>query len=213
MIETKNLTPRERQQLLNDLQKQQKADREAVRHAYEGLKAEFLEEIYSRVLVQRQSVKNFFDYLVNYSEGFREIMDEYGAIKTNQLTFTLVYGNFKFEAKTNKVKKFDERADMAAVRLVSFLKEWVKGQPDGTDNAMYQLAMLAIERNANGDLDYKQISNLQKVETKFNHPEYSEIMTMFRESHIIEGTSTNFYFYERTELGVWKKIEISFNRM
>jgi len=73
--------------------------------------------------------------------------------------------------------------------------------------------MLAIERNSRGDLDYKQISNLYQLEGKFNDPVYSAIMELFRESHVTEGTATNFYFYKKNELGVWKKIEISFNRL
>ena len=38
-------------------------------------------------------------------------------------------------------------------------------------------------------------------------------MNLFKESHLVEGTATNFYFYEKTDLGVWKKLEPSFNRL
>jgi len=104
-------------------------------------------------------------------------------------------------------------SDMAAMRLVTFLKAWVQKSDKGTDDPMYQLAMMALERNQKGDLDYKQVSNLYKLEGRFNDAEYSAIMELFRESHVIEGTATHFYFYKRSELGVWRRIEISFNRL
>lgn len=213
MIDITKLSPEEQEKLLQDLQTKKQADRAAVREAYEGLKNSFMTDLFSRVVLTATDVKYFYNYLLREVDGFREIMAEYGTINTDQMSFTLVHDNLKLEVKKNKVKKFDERADMAAQRLIAFLKEWVKGQDKGTDNPMYQLAMLAIERNAKGDLDYKQISNLYQLEGKFNSPEYTAIMDLFRESHIIEGTATNYYFYRKDELGVWRKIEISFNRL
>ena len=115
--------------------------------------------------------------------------------------------------KSNKVKKFDERADVAASRLIDFLQTWIQGKEDGADNPMYQLAMTLLERNKNGDLDYKSISKLYDLESRFDDPEYSAIMALFKESHLVEGTATNFYFYEKDTLGVWRKLEPSFNRM
>ena len=111
------------------------------------------------------------------------------------------------------MKKFDERADAAATRLIEFLQGWIEGKEDGKDNPMYQLAMTMLERNKYGDLDYKSISKLYEMETKFNDEEYSAIMALFKESHRVDGTRENFYFYERNEMGVWVKLEPSFNRM
>ena len=73
--------------------------------------------------------------------------------------------------------------------------------------------MTLLERNKNGDLDYKSISKLYELENQFADPEYSDIMNLFKESHLVEGTATNFYFYEKDNLGVWRKLEPSFNRM
>lgn len=142
-------------------------------------------------------------------------MLEYGQLKRGdqQMSFTAQEGNFKIEVKSNKVKKFDERADVAAARLIEFLQNWIQGKDDGADNPMYQLAMTLLERNKNGDLDYKSISKLYELDNQFNDPEYSDIMNLFKESHLVEGTATNFYFYEKDNMGVWRKLEPSFNRM
>lgn len=211
-IDVSKLSAAERQSLLGQLQHAEKEKRRAEREAYEGLRHGFVQGIKGLVLDLHGSVTQFSAHLVSEADGFRQVMEEHGAVKMGQLGFAVVDGNFKVECKAARVKRFDERADMAAARLVKYLKDWVKTSDKGTDDPMYQLAMLAIERNQKGDLDYKQVSNLYKLEGKFDDPEYSAIMELFRESHIIEGTATHFYFYQRTELGVWKKIEISFNR-
>ena len=38
-------------------------------------------------------------------------------------------------------------------------------------------------------------------------------MQLFKESNVTEGSAVNFYFFEKNELGVWHKLEPSFNRM
>ena len=41
----------------------------------------------------------------------------------------------------------------------------------------------------------------------------TEIMQLFKESNVVNGTAINFYFHQRDERGVWHRIEPSFNRM
>ena len=161
-----------------------------------------------------ENVRGLFAFVSDETEAFRKVMEEYGQLRfDNQLSFTLQEGNFKIEVKTNKVKKFDERADVAAARLIEFLRNWIAGKEKGTDNPMYQLAMTLLERNKYGDLDYKSISKLYDLEEQFNDNDYSETMSLFRESHLVETTATNFYFSEKNDMGVWKKLEPSFNRL
>ena len=93
------------------------------------------------------------------------------------------------------------------------MRGWIAGSANGTDDPIYQLAMTFIERNEKGELDYKQVSKLYALERKFNSEEYTSIMELFRESNVVDGTATHFYFEERDELGVWHKLEPSFNRM
>ncbi len=207
------LTPEQQEEIYRKVKAKKDSERAAQRDAYQGLRSGFMNGIFSRVFEVKDTVGGFYGFLVPEVEAFREVMAEYGQVSPGQRSFTITEGDLKMEVKSNKVKRFDERADMAAMRLVAFLKEWIKGQPDGTDNPMYQLAMLALGRNQKGDLDYKQVSNLYKLEGKFNHTEYTAIMDLFRESHVIEGTAIHFYFWRRDVNQVWRRIEISFNRL
>ena len=161
------------------------------------------------------NVAGFREWLESESGAFRNVMRDYGQLRRGeeQASFSVVDGNFKLEVKSNKVKSFDERADMAAERLINYLKDYVGRTDKGVDDPMYQLAMTLLERNKQGDLDYKSISKLYDLEAQFNDPEYSEIMQLFKESNVVNGTAINFYFHQRDERGVWHRIEPSFNRM
>ncbi len=184
------------------------------REAYEGIRAEFVRSIETKVTNVTEEVKGLYEYVVGQTTSFKEVLGEYGQLrKSDQLGYTVVEGNFKIEVKANKVKKFDERADVAATRLIDFLGSWIEKSKSGTEDPMYQLAMTLLERNKYGDLDYKSISKLYDLEDRFNDPEYSSIMALFKESNITEGTATNYYFSRKDEKGVWRKIEPSFNRM
>ena len=147
------------------------------------------------------------------SSAFREVMAEYGQLRhDDQQGFTIIEGNFKLSVKFNKLKQFDERADLAADRLIDYLSNYIEKSDKGTDDPIYQLAMSLLERNRQGKLDYKSISKLYELEDKFDE-EYKSIMDLFRESNTVMCTVTNYYFFEMDEKHVWHKIEPSFCRI
>jgi hypothetical protein len=200
--------------LLEKKRQQEVEEKRNKRSAYEGIRADVVLRIEQKVRQVVSDVQGLFAYVTEETEAFREVMGEYGMLlRDNQLSFTLQEKNFKVEVKTNKVKKFDERADIAAAKLIDYLRQWIEAKPKGTDDPMYQLAMTMIERNKYGDLDYKSISKLYDLEDQFQDATYSEIMKLFKESHLVDTTATNFYFWQKNSMGVWVKLEPSFNRM
>lgn len=214
MVELNDYSLEELEQALAqrlELVKKREAEK---REAYEKLRAELVNAIREKVLLTVAAVKNLSDFLTSEINAFRSIMSEYGQLRDpGQMSFKIEDSGFRIWVKTNKVKRFDERADVAAARLIEFLQAWIKRAEQGENNPMYQLAMTLLERNKNGDLDYKSISKLYDLESRFNDPEYSAIMQLFKESNMIEGTATNYYFEQRNENGVWKRLEPSFNRL
>ncbi len=212
--ELNNLSTAELEALL---QKRKEAEHNTAlqrRDAYEAIREDLLMRMLQRVEAVCFDAKAFADFCTQESVAFREVLAEYGQLRNpGQLSFTIRNDKFKWEVKSNKVKRFDERADAAASRLIEFLQAWIKKQKDGVDNPMYQLAMTLLERNKYGDLDYKSISKLYDLESRFNDPEYTDIMNLFKESHLVEGTAINHYFFKRDDLGVWRKLEPSFNRL
>lgn len=210
----KNLTKEQRAELLAQLQNEVKNDRMAKRESYEGLRSQFMHDVFSKVEKVESEVSGFKKWLDGETSAFTKMMREYGAVKNDgQQSYTITDGDLKLEVKFNKVKGFDERADLAAERLVDYLKRYMQASEKGVEDPMYQMAMTLLERNKTGDLDYKSISKLYELEDKFDS-EYAEIMHLFKEANVVQNTATNYYFSKRNlETGVWHKIEPSFCRL
>jgi hypothetical protein len=213
-IDLNSLTADQLEELLQKKRAEERNTSIKKREAYEGIRADVVARIAGKTKEVVYDVKCPFQFVQDEATAFYEVMKEYGQLRREgQMSFKIESGNFRLEVKSNKVKKFDERADLAAARLIDFLTAWIKDSEKGTNNPMYQLAMTLLERNNEGDLDYKSVSKLYDLETDFNSTEYSEIMQLFKESNVIEGNAINYYFYEKNARGVWLKLEPSFNRL
>lgn len=210
----KGMSKEQRAALLAQLQSEAKNDRVAKRETYEALRGEFMYDVQTLVNDVEQTVSGFKKWLDGEVTAFTKVMREYGAVKNDgQQSYTITDGDFKLEVKFNKVKGFDERADLAAERLVDYLKRYMEASEKGVEDPMYQMAMTLLERNKTGDLDYKSISKLYELEDKFDE-EYAEIMQLFKEANVVQTTATNYYFSKRNpENGVWTRIEPSFCRL
>lgn len=214
-VDISQLSEEQKTSLLAQLNAEAKNERINKRDAYEGLRGEFMHKVEDMLINVTADVKGFKEWLREESSAFVKLMREYGQVKTDeQKNYTITDGDFRLQISCNSVKGFDERADIAAERLVAFLKDYMKKSEKGTDDPMYQLAMTLLERNQSGDLDYKSISKLYELEDKFSDPEYSEIMKLFQESNVVQKNATNYYFWKRDkETGVWRRIEPSFCRI
>lgn len=215
-MDISTLSKEERADLLRTLKEEEKAESINRREAYEALRHQFMFDVESKLMPVVNNVQGFYDWIVGESQAFRNVMREYGQLRIRQgeetSTFSVVDGDFKLEVKSNKVKSFDERADLAAERLIDYLKAYIGRSEKGIDDNMYQMAMVLLERNRQGDLDYKSISKLYELESRFD-AEYSEIMQLFKESNVVYKTATNYYFHRRDVNGVWRRIEPSFCRL
>lgn len=213
-MDISKLSKQERADLLRTLNEEQKADDIRRKDAYESIRVKFIVDVKERLMRHVQDCKDFKEWLRGEAESFMEVLTEYGKLKrTEQLGFTVGDEDFKIQVKGSRIKKFDERADVAEKRLVDFLNAWIGKTDGGGKNPMYKLAMSMIQRNEAGDLDYKSISRLYELEEDFNDAEYTEIMTLFRESNTVEGSVISFYFEQKDKYNNWTKIEPSFNRM
>ena len=208
-VDVKSLSKEQRAELLAQLQQEEKDDRIARREAYEALRCEFMHAVRGKAEALTEDVTGFKKWLEGETDSFTAVMKESG----EQMSYTIVDGDFKLEVKSNKVKGFDERADMAAERLIDYLKRYMQRSDKGADDPMYQMAMTLLERNKMGDLDYKSISKLYELEDKFDG-EYAEIMRLFKEANAVQRNARNYYFWKRNpENGVWTRIEPSFCRL
>ena len=214
-MDISKLSKEERMELLRTLKEEENNEKISRREAFEGIQAKFIYDVKKRFIEYLQHGKDFMSWLRGESETYMEVLKEYGKLKRGdeQIGFSVRDDDFKMAVKGSRVKGFDDRADIAEKRLVDFLNEWIGESDDNRKNPMYKLAMKMIQRNEAGDLDYKSISALYDLEEDFNSPEYSEIMSLFRESNTVEGTVIRFYFERKDKYNNWSKVEPSFNRM
>ena len=184
------------------------------RKNYQKMRTRFISSVEKRLRKYVKDGQAFKSWLRDEAESYYKALKEYGELKRDeQLGFTVNNDTFRIQVKGNRVKRFDERADIAEKRLIDYLSKWIKQRGDGERNPIYKLAMSLLQRNEYGDLDYKSISRLYELEEDFNDTEYTEIMQLFRESNTVEGNVIRFYFEEKDELNKWKRIEPSFNQI
>lgn len=208
-----NMTAEEKEQLYAEMAAEKNDERRSKRETYEALRSQFMTDVFTKLQVVVDEVTGFKDWMDKEVDAFTAVMHEYGQTRNNeQCSYTITDGDMKLEIRSNKVKAFDERADLAAKRLVDYLDAYVANSKSGREDPMYQLAMTLLERNRQGDLDYKSISKLYEMEGKFDG-EYTEIMNLFRESNTVMKTAINFYFSKKDTKGIWRKIEPSFCRL
>lgn len=210
----KVLSAEQQEELLRTLTANKQQSELDKRNAYESIRTSFGRNVKDEVVRVALSVKKFRDWLDKESEGFKEVMAEYGKLRSKeQRGYTLVVDDFKLEVKSQDVKGFDERAELAAQRLMEYLGAYIDKSEKGEDDPMYQLCMNLLERNRNGKFNYTSISKLYQLEGKFNDEEYTSIMNLFRESNVTKETVVSYYFSQKGEDGVWRKIEPSFCRL
>lgn len=208
------LTEKERDALLMKLSAQKKQDAAKRRKNYKSARTRFIASVEKRLRKYVKDGRAFKEWLRVEAENYYGMLKDYGELKRDeQLGFTVNNETFRIQVKGNRVKRFDERADIAVKRLMDYLDGWIRKRGNGEGNPLYKLAMSLLQRNEYGDLDYKSISRLYELEEDFNDTEYSEIMQLFRESNTVEGTVIRFYFEERDSLNNWVRIEPSFNQM
>lgn len=208
------LSEKEREELLSRLSAEKKLKEAAKRKNYQKMRNRFIASTEKRVRKYVKEGMVLKKWLHDEADTFYNAMKGYGELKRDeQLGFTVGNDNFRIQVKGNRVKRFDERADIAEKRLIDYLNRWIQSKGEGERNPVYKLAMSLLQRNEAGDLDYKSVSRLYELEQDFNDTEYTSIMQLFRESNIVEGTVVRFYFEEKDEMNRWKRIEPSFNQM
>ncbi|WP_218050446.1 DUF3164 family protein [Bacteroides faecis] len=208
------LSEKERDLLLAKLAADKKRKELAKRKNYQKLRTKFLSSVEKRIRKYVKDGQELKEWLRLESESYYNALKEYGELKRDeQLGFTVNNDTFRVQVKGNRVKRFDERADVAEKRLIDYLEKWIARKGEGEKNPIYKLAMSLLQRNESGDLDYKSISRLYELEEDFSDPEYTSIMQLFRESNTVEGTVIRFYFEDKDVSGKWKRIEPSFNQM
>ncbi|MEG2121996.1 MAG: DUF3164 family protein [Rikenellaceae bacterium] len=213
-IDLSGLSPQELQELATQAKKQRADKLLKEKEAYEGIKNELLTSMKARLDDLVAANEEFKGFIRNETKAFHGVMWDYGKLyKKRQENYSIESNTFKIDVTYSKKKGFDERANVAANRLMVFLSDWMSTAEGGDQNPMYNLSLSLLQKTKKGKLNKNNIKVLYAQEQKFNNKEYSEIMDLFKESNTIVTNQYYYSFFEINEHGRWVKIEPSFNRI
>lgn len=118
-----NLSEKELSDLLAKISAEKKRKADAKRKNYQKLRTKFLASVEKRVRRYVKDGQELKEWLRQESESYYNALKEYGELKRDeQLGFTVNNDTFRVQVKGNRVKRFDERADVAEKRLIDYLK-------------------------------------------------------------------------------------------
>ena len=125
--------------------------------------------------------------------------------------FQLKNDQYKIEFSSQVNKCFDERAELAEVKLKEFLATFVKKK----DKPAYELVMALLERNdKTGDFDINLINRLYKMRDRFDNPLWIEALDMFQESYCPYGTAQYIKFSSKNpDNNGWDAILLDFAKL
>lgn len=153
------LSEKEREELLSRLSAEKKLKEAAKRKNYQKMRNRFIASTEKRVRKYVKEGMALKKWLHDEADTFYNAMKGYGELKRDeQLGFTVGNDNFRIQVKGNRVKRFDERADIAEKRLIDYLNRWIQSKGEGERNPVYKLAMSLLQRNEAGDLDYESVA-------------------------------------------------------
>lgn len=118
---------------------------------------------------------------------------------------------YKIVFRSQVNKQFDERAELAEIKLKEFLSTFVKKK----NNNAYELIITLLQRNEKtGDFDINLINRLYKMRDKFNNPLWHEALDLFQESYCPNGSAQYVQFYiMNTSNNSWEPIILDFAKL
>jgi hypothetical protein len=208
----KDPTILELEEKLKDLKRKEKQEKLARKKEYEALRNEVAEGLVTQAKHLSAQILEFKEQSLRKANEFRNTMLEYGELRggadnKGSFEFKDASDTFKVVVKTNTIKGFDERADMAEQHLKTFLESFVKKR----DKLTYNMIIKLLERNVKtGKLDISNINRLYTMEEEISNEEFTKAITLFKESYQDKRTATYIQFYHRSEAsGQWLPVVLN----
>lgn len=191
------LSTEQLEELLAERKKNERLEAQKKKEQYERSRNVMIHQQCAAAILLRDDLKAFKEQAFGTMLKFYEDMMTYGDVKKDgKGNFQLISDDQQYKIIfANQVKAgFDERAELAEVKLKEFLNTTVKKR----DLGLHGIIMGLLERNkVSGDFDIKLINRLVKMEDKFEDANWKEAIRLFKESYQEQGTSSYIRFYER----------------
>ena len=187
----------------NRLRKQAKED-------YENQKEVAIGKIMAEAINVNQVVGNFKALCHQIFEKHKEMLDEYGGIRSNSKGgFSLISkdGDYKVTRIRCTTPQWDERSEKGTQLIEDFLKDTVKKR----DLDVFELLYSFLKKNEKGDLEYSKVMNLISNKHRFKDPRWVEGLNLLEESYSIQLRAFGYTFSTKNEAGKWDTINVNFS--
>lgn len=195
-----------------EIQAVEKVRRAKERSAYEDLREQTINESIQELKELQEKTmlvkKTIFERMI----AFSETANEYGRIpKDTQKNHTLTSADGEYQVKYvyHVRKEFDERAKSAEVLLKRFISEYVAAKAP----QVVRLIEALLERNKKGDYDVNLINRLYTMENEYDHEDWKNAISLFKESYREVKTATYVNGYQRDASGKYISIDVNFSSL
>lgn len=210
MEKVNTLSTAELKQLLAEREKEERADREKAREAYEAEKNNAVASLYDEAkeiaLLLGRFKEKCHVVLANHAERLKE----YGGIRSNSKGgFSLLHTNgvTKVTRRRDTNPVWDERATKALELIKDFLMDKVKKR----DRKTFTLLMGFLEKNKAGDLEYAKVMELLKHQELFDDERWTEGLSLIKESYSQNFKAYTYDFAKQDGNGKWQRVELNFS--
>ncbi|MGR3790064.1 DUF3164 family protein [Flavobacterium sp. TN-1] len=166
-----------------------------------------------------RTAKAFFKELSEFKQYCHIEMEDqanklanYGKIRGNSkggFSISDTNDTVKVTRRRDTEPVWDERSNKAVELIKDFLSDSIKKR----DLDMYEILMSFLERNENGDLEYKRVMDLYKHEDKFNDPRWKEGLRLIKESFSNHLKGYGYEFKFKNESGKWENVILNFSSL
>ncbi len=195
-IDIKNLTDKQRQELLADLKKEQDDKNEKKRQDrkdYEKLKDMSIRESFellrgasTALLEVKKSVFDHFDDVLNLKQKIFELTDEQMSRQESH-TFTSTDGKVSIIIGSNTVDRWDESVDVGVLKIKDYLKGLAVDEKTGV---LVDMITDLLKPNKDGVLKSSRVLDLSKKANEIGDKALIEAVNLIREAYRPSKTST-----------------------
>ncbi len=178
----------------------------------EQLRDEFVEELCKKAIKKQEILREFKKEAFEDIESYYEmLLQKYGLdaksnSKKGNLSLENFSGTFKITVSVSDRIEFDEKLNIAKVKLDEFFKEATKD----ANPVIKTLITKAFEVDKKGNVNTKEIMKLKSYEIE--HPKWQEAMEIIDDATQIVSSRSYIRFYKRESIEKpWKQISLDFS--
>jgi len=212
-IDLTQLSADQRKELMNELGRQNAAEKkqlEREQKKYEKEKYAFVKKMFAKGAALHQALKEFKEELAEGMDQHAVRLANYGKIRKNSK------GGFQIEDESNteRIKRirdteptWDERATKAESLIKEFLMDTVKKR----DKKTFEMLMVFLERNKNGDLELSRVMDLLQFEDNYDDVRWKEGLRLLKQSYRNVLKGFGYLLQEKGTDGKWKSLVLNFS--